>query len=821
MARTCKQCGEKLFPTDTFCGFCGATVEDASGAMESFSYAPRSLVGNNALSKNEREEIERAKRKYINETAVAMEEEVQIAKLKAKEQAIKLEAEKKAAEEAAKAEEEKKEQFRISIEQLRLKKEELLAAKAASEKAVAEETVRLEAEKKAVEEAVRLEAERKAAEEAARLEKEKREAEETEKIKENDENTEEVVEEEESPEETYSPVKVTSTSKKEEDAEVWLSAEKRARAEQREADKIKRKNSINERKNTLTRDIILLSIGIILLVIVLVFLIKSELDELTGNDKNHNKTPVATQESSISEPEFPLDMGKAWDGTVATKFYKGDGSAENPYLISAGSELAYLAYEVNRGVNFSDVYFSVSEDIDLGGLDWTPIGYYFLSNSGEDLVYSFNGNFDGNNHVISNYKISSLSAAMMLPNYSNNRVCGLFGTTNGATLSNIVVKDCVIEPTFVVEGEVLAGALVGCAYDTEISTCNITAKINIDCVETATYRVAAGTVAGATSNGSIKNMTVSGDVSVDSGMGVNDVAIVMGYSKGTEIADLNVSGTVFAKADANVYCGGVSGYASEITVSNASVDAVISSEVTDGESKLMAGMLSGYQSGCAETGSNLKGTLTVNGVGTVYAGGACGYAEKSEVGQIVTEVIVEATSTGSGVMLMAGGVYGMSTETVLDGTKVSGSIASVSAEVNYVGGIVGLATGGSISNIECSSIVNGQVTATEAAQVMAGGAAGNITDVTLEELKLSGSVTVNSTVDGYLGGASGYISGGSYVNVVASGALSNSSTTGVCTGGFAGYAKGSYTSEGCSGSNDRTNSGKNVYDEDFVAIVEE
>ena len=54
-----------------------------------------------------------------------------------------------------------------------------------------------------------------------------------------------------------------------------------------------------------------------------------------------------------------------WDGSVATAFAGGTGAAEDPYQISSGAELAYLASAVNSGESYGDKYFVLTKEIDL------------------------------------------------------------------------------------------------------------------------------------------------------------------------------------------------------------------------------------------------------------------------------------------------------------------------------------------------------------------------------------------------------------------------------------------------------------------------
>jgi len=61
-----------------------------------------------------------------------------------------------------------------------------------------------------------------------------------------------------------------------------------------------------------------------------------------------------------------LDSKEVWDGTVGTAFASGTGTEIDPYIISNGKELAYLASVVNNGtLNTSGKYFEVSNDIIL------------------------------------------------------------------------------------------------------------------------------------------------------------------------------------------------------------------------------------------------------------------------------------------------------------------------------------------------------------------------------------------------------------------------------------------------------------------------
>ena len=132
------------------------------------------------------------------------------------------------------------------------------------------------------------------------------------------------------------------------------------------------------------------------------------------------------------------DGTEVWDGSIAESFAGGKGTKDDPYQIANGSQLAYFAKRVNAeeyGEKYADTYFELTEDIDLGGKEWTPIGETVA-----DLIiggheyFVFSGNFDGNGYTIKNLTIGTETSP-----YSGD-VCGLFGATSG-TIEDVVLEN--------------------------------------------------------------------------------------------------------------------------------------------------------------------------------------------------------------------------------------------------------------------------------------------------------------------------------------------------------------------------------------------
>ena len=159
-----------------------------------------------------------------------------------------------------------------------------------------------------------------------------------------------------------------------------------------------------------------------------------------------------------------------WDGSTAAAFAGGTGTAEDPYQIANGAELAYLASSVNNGETYEAKNFVLTANIDLNGLPWTPI-----ANSFSDALFGgsdyrvFAGNFDGKGYTISNVSIGSETTPL------ESDVFGLFGATEGK-ISNLNLDTVSIHGVAkIASGYVIgiAGGLVGSSAGS-IENCHVT-----------------------------------------------------------------------------------------------------------------------------------------------------------------------------------------------------------------------------------------------------------------------------------------------------------------------------------------------------------
>lgn len=130
-------------------------------------------------------------------------------------------------------------------------------------------------------------------------------------------------------------------------------------------------------------------------------------------------------EAILKSVKSNLNTKEVWNGNIADKFAWGNGNENEPYLITNGEELAYLAEKVVGGEKYDGKYFQLANDIDLGGLAWTPIG---------NTSNSFLGIFEGAGHVIANASINVSS----IPTTSRYDSYGIFGSLGGGNNKTII-----------------------------------------------------------------------------------------------------------------------------------------------------------------------------------------------------------------------------------------------------------------------------------------------------------------------------------------------------------------------------------------------
>lgn len=203
-------------------------------------------------------------------------------------------------------------------------------------------------------------------------------------------------------------------------------------------------------------------------------------------------------------------VGEVWDGkTVAENFADGNGTAEAPYQIANGAQLAKLAQDVKGGKNYAGTYFVLTADIVLNDIKdweswettaptntWTPIGTNWKN--------PFAGTLDGDGHSVSGICINSEADCQGLVGYLG----------GGGTLQNLGVKASYIKGGKRVGGVcgTNSGTVTNCYNTGNVKGNNYVGGVCGDNYSTVTNCYNTGSVEGNNSVGGVcgyNNRTVS------------------------------------------------------------------------------------------------------------------------------------------------------------------------------------------------------------------------------------------------------------------------------------------------------------------------
>lgn len=207
-----------------------------------------------------------------------------------------------------------------------------------------------------------------------------------------------------------------------------------------------------------------------------------------------------------------FNINAAWDGTSVSASLKGEGTAESPYLVESAEDLAYLAKSVNEGNTYEGKYIIQTADIDLGGNEWTPIGFQKINDAVVDAPFS--GVYSGLGHKVTGLSITTADGVH----------AGLFGYVMSgeveAGIANLTVEgaitlDCVIMSNFGVGG--IAGS-VGkdtSSFKANVVLANCTSNVNVTLTNCG-GEPRVGCLAGYVFNGKVENCVSNGAVSVSS-----------------------------------------------------------------------------------------------------------------------------------------------------------------------------------------------------------------------------------------------------------------------------------------------------------------
>ena len=255
-----------------------------------------------------------------------------------------------------------------------------------------------------------------------------------------------------------------------------------------------------------------------------------------------------------------------------------DEAASDRTVIATVEDLQQFARAVDAGDydGKTDAVVELAADLDLTGIEWTPIGS--TVNADGEVEHCFSGKFYGNGHTVSNLDLSDV--------YGTTGLCGFFGGIENAEISSLTVQgtinvnsgreytyygaiagfaggctifDCTADVSFTNNENLVYGTigLCGQASDTVIDYCRNTADILITGDMGSLY---VGGIAGyVDGNSEIRNCVNTGEMKLAAPTGGEIVGQLS--SGGAKVINCYATGKLTPYGTGNTDIGGIVGVA--------------------------------------------------------------------------------------------------------------------------------------------------------------------------------------------------------------------------------------------------------------------
>lgn len=262
-----------------------------------------------------------------------------------------------------------------------------------------------------------------------------------------------------------------------------------------------------------------------------------------------------TEERELSSGITP-EAGSYYNITLdKDKGYTDDGQGN--YTVTSADGLKNIAKLVNEQWNLG-INITLTADIDLSGIDWTPIGI--------DYNHQYKGTFNGGGHTITGLTVTG-----------SNEYAGLFGRIgSGSKVMNVKLEGVQIES----DNEMSAvGGVVGYSYG-NIENCSVSGSVSSNstaggvvgaqlsgsitgCNTSATVKgvTYAGGIAGYTNGGgSLTGCYATGSISVENNTtNAAWAGGVVGSNGSSTLTACYATGSVTSSGSGTIYAGGVTG----------------------------------------------------------------------------------------------------------------------------------------------------------------------------------------------------------------------------------------------------------------------
>ena len=149
----------------------------------------------------------------------------------------------------------------------------------------------------------------------------------------------------------------------------------------------------------------------------------------------------------------------------------GDGMevTNSGVIVSSANGLKKLINQINDNELSNEVKIQLSADINMQGIDYTPI-------------YEFSGEFDGMGHKISNLQLPLDGASIQLTDgnwvgYTVTSI-GFISSAYNATIRNLTLENVSVDLD--TDKEIFVGAVVGYAVGVVIEDCSVSSVMKVD-----------------------------------------------------------------------------------------------------------------------------------------------------------------------------------------------------------------------------------------------------------------------------------------------------------------------------------------------------
>ena len=481
-----------------------------------------------------------------------------------------------------------------------------------------------------------------------------------------------------------------------------------------------------------------------------------------------------------------LDNAAADGGGNETAYSGGYGTYDSPYLISTSADLDELREAVNSGNTQDGVHFLMTNDIRLT-VGWMPIG---TARRVSSLLMgnTFNGIFDGGNHVVSGLSIKEGSSSI-----GNAFISGIRGekavVKNLAVEGNIAPSDVSSEAALVVCFITDGASVENCIAGTEGGDSSVTAataagvvgriigsgkalgcKNYADITGSMTTGDKVGGVVSTAYYPEHGTATISDCKNYGTIKGDRYIGGVVGFTKGSDIDRCFNYGEVYAATNS----GGV--------VGQLGTDSSVSDSENHGKIYVIDGVLDGYYGNIGGiVGYSLGGTkneivscsnyapistdfTSASDARVAHLGGIAGYSDSTlavkDCRNYENGTVTIPDNNKPGTNTSSGGAAGIVGCLAHAGTiECCYNDADISSP-EYTAGILG--SGGdevTILNSENYGDIDGL-------RSYHGGITGKIASGKIEECINTGNVTVTGTDTGSAGGIVGSYDGSTKVDII-------------------------------------------------------